>query len=468
MFRIPRVSVSMRELDRLKCIQGLVDKQLKQKAVAERLGLTVRQVRRLVERYQLEGPRGLISKLRDRPGNRRLKPEHAEEAFSILRTQYADFGPTLAAEKLRERHGIDLAVETVRSLMTAGGLWLPRRLRPPKVQQPRSRRASVGELVQIDGCEHAWFEDRAPQCTALVYVDDATSRLMVVLFCGSESTFGYFEATREYIHRYGKPMAFYSDKASIFRVNHKTATNGKGHTQFARALFELNIDGLCANTAGAKGRVERAHLTLQDRLVKELRLQGISTVDAANEFMPSFIDDYNRRFGKLPRDRHDAHRPIREDEDLDLIFSWHEARKVTSNLTLQYERKIYMLADNPENRRLIGKYIDVLQFPNGKIEIRVGGQSLPYSTYDRVGVVDQGAVVNHKRLSHVLQAAQLVQAQRDDRVVSKPSTAHRTDGTKVPRKKVHGTRSQRELGYDDLHVAIQQLSNGTISIDEVT
>jgi hypothetical protein len=158
-------------------------------------------------------------------------------------------------------------------------------------------------------------------------------------------------------------MAFYSDKASIFRVNHKTATNGKGHTQFARALFELNIEGLCANTAGAKGRVERAHLTLQDRLVKELRLQEISTIDAANEFMPSFIEDYNRRFGKLPRDRHDGHRPVREDEDLDSIFSWHEARKVTSNLTLQYERKIYMLADNSENRRLIGKYIDVLQFP---------------------------------------------------------------------------------------------------------
>jgi hypothetical protein len=173
--------------------------------------------------------------------------------------------------------------------MTAGGLWLPRRLRPPKVQQPRARRACIGELVQIDGCEHAWFEDRAPQCTTLVYVDDATSRLMVVLFCGSESTFGYFEATRQYIHRFGKPLAFYSDKASIFRINHKTATNGKGHTQFARALFELNIEGLCANTPGAKGRVERAHLTLQDRLVKELRLQGISTVDAANEFMPSFI-----------------------------------------------------------------------------------------------------------------------------------------------------------------------------------
>jgi hypothetical protein len=183
--------------------------------------------------------------------------------------------------------------------------------------------------------------------------------------------------------------------------------------------------------------------------------------------MPSFIEDYNRRFGKLPRDRHDAHRPVREDEDLDLTFSWHEVRKVTSNLTLQYERKIYMLADNAENRRLIGKYTDVLQIPDGKVEIRVGGQLLPYSTYDRVGVIDQGSVVNHKRLSHALQAAQLLQAQRDDRVVNKPSTAHRTDGLKVPRKKVHGTRSQRELGYDDLHAAIQALSTSKVSIDEV-
>jgi hypothetical protein len=123
--------------------------------------------------------------------------------------------------------------------------------------------------------------------------------------------------------------------------------------------------------------------------VKELRLQGISTVDAANEFMPSFIEDYNRRLGKLPRDRHDAHRPVREDEDLDLTFSWHEPRTVTSNVALQYERKIYMLADNSERRRLIGKYIDVIQFPDGRVEIRAGGQSLPYSTYDKLGAIDQ-------------------------------------------------------------------------------
>jgi hypothetical protein len=155
----------------------------------------------------------------------------------------------------------------------AAGLWVPRKLRPPKVQQPRLRRACVGELIQIDGCEHRWFEERAPICTALVYVDDATSRLMLVHFTGAESTFSYFEATRAYLGNHGKPLAFYSDKASVFRVNRETA-GGPGFTQFARALYELNIDGICANTPAAKGRVERAHLTLQDRLVKELRLSG--------------------------------------------------------------------------------------------------------------------------------------------------------------------------------------------------
>ncbi len=335
-----KVMMTMRDLDRLKCIQGVVDRQLKVYQAAERLGLTSRQVLRLVRRYNAEGPIGLVDRHRNRPSNSRLKADLADRAFEILRSQYPDFGPTLAAEKLRERHGIGLAVETVRQLMVAGGLWLPRKQRPPRIQQPRSRRACLGELVQIDGCEHRWFEDRAPACTALVYVDDATSRLMTVLFTGAESTFAYFEATRQYIERYGKPLAFYTDKASIFRVNLRSATGGDGHTQIGRALYELNIDGICANTPAAKGRVERAHLTLQDRLVKELRLEGISTIEAANELMPTYIADYNRRFGKLPRDRHDSHRPVRTDEDLDAIFAWRETRKVTKDLTLHYERKL--------------------------------------------------------------------------------------------------------------------------------
>jgi hypothetical protein len=454
MIRIPKVTMTMRELDRLKCIQGLIDGHLKQTAVAARLGLTTRQVRRLVRQYEQQGPVGLISKLRNRPSNRRLKSAVAEHAFGILRSTYADFGPTLAAEKLRERHGVDLAVETVRSIMVAGGLWLPRRLRAPKIQQPRSRRACLGELVQIDGCDHRWFEDRAAACTALVYVDDATSRLMVVLFVGVESTFAYFEATHQYLKHYGKPLAFYSDKASVFRVNKQSAAAGKGHTQFGRALYELNIDGMCANTPAAKGRVERAHQTLQDRLVKELRLQRISTVDGANEFMPTFIDDYNRRFGKLARDRHDAHRAVRKDEDLDAIFAWREYRKVTDSLTLRYERKMYLLEDTPDNRRHIGKYIEVFQFPDGRVEIRVAGVSLPYSTYNKIGSIDHGAIVDNKRLSQVLRTAQIVQAQRDDRVICRPSTAHRADGTPIPKNKIAGTKRQRDLTVDDLHTAI--------------
>jgi helix-turn-helix protein len=468
MIRIPRVTVSMRELDRLKCIQGLIDGQLKQNAVATRLGLTTRQVRRLVRRYEQQGPVGLISRLRDRPSNRRLKSQAADHAFGILRSEYADFGPTLAAEKLKERHGVDLAVETVRSLMVAGGLWVPRRLRAPKIQQPRSRRACFGELVQIDGCDHRWFEDRAPACTALVYVDDATSRLMVVLFVGAESTFAYFEATHQYLKRYGKPLAFYSDKASVFRVNKQSAAAGKGHTQFGRALYELNIDGMCANTPAAKGRVERAHQTLQDRLVKELRLQRISTIDAANEFMPTFIDDYNRRFGKLARDRHDAHRAVRPDEDLAAIFAWREYRKVTDSLTLRYERKIYLIEDTPSNRRYIGKYVEVFQFPDGRIEIRVAGVSLPYSTYNKIGTIDHGAIVDNKRLSQVLRTAQIVQAQRDDRVICRPSTAHRVDGTPIPKSKIAGTKRQRELSVDDLHAAIKNSGFGQRQRKEVT
>jgi hypothetical protein len=330
----PWITRYMKDLDRLKTIQAVIDRDMKPGMAAQRLGMSVRQIERLVVRYRADGPVGLISRHRHRTGNRALKAHVAERIIGILREQYSDFGPTLAAEKLERRHGIAIAKENVRQLQIASGLWIPRKLRPPKVQQPRASRACLGELIQIDGCDHRWFEDRGPACTALVYVDDATSRLMVVRFCGTESTFAYFEATREYLERFGKPLAFYTDKASVFRINNASALKGPGYTQFGRALYEQNIDGICANTAAAKGRVERAHLTLQDRLVKELRLEGIADIEAANAFMPQFIDDYNARFGKEPREAHNAHRALRADEELELIFCWRELRKVTKALTL--------------------------------------------------------------------------------------------------------------------------------------
>jgi hypothetical protein len=180
----------------------------------------------------------------------------------------------LAAEKLREGHGIALGRETLRLWMIAAGIWADRKQRRKHVHQPRHRRECVGELVQVDGCEHWWFEDRGPQCTLLVFIDDATSRLMQLQFVESESTFAYFHAARAYLEAWGKPVAFYSDKHGVFRVNHPGALGGDGMTQFGRALHALNIDIICAHSSQAKGRVERAHKTLQDRLVKELRLAG--------------------------------------------------------------------------------------------------------------------------------------------------------------------------------------------------
>lgn len=225
---------------------------------------------------------------------------------------------------------------------------------------------------------------------------------MQLLFVSSESTFTYFEATRGYLERYGKPLAFYRDKASVFRINNKQATGGDGQTQFGRAMNELNITGICANTSSAKGRVERAHLTLQDRLVKELRLRGISTPEAANAFAEEFMADYNRRFAKSPRHDFDVHRPLENNENLEATFTWCELRKVSKNLTLQYDKKLYLLENNEENRRFQGKYIDVWQYPDGTIELRARGTSLPFITYDRLGELDQGAIVDNKRLGRAL------------------------------------------------------------------
>ena len=186
--------------------------------------------------------------------------------------------------------------------------------------------------ADIGHCCHRWFEERAPACTLLVFIDDATSRLMTLHFTATESTFSYFEATRRYIEQHDKPMALYSDKASVFSANHKS-TADKGITQFGRALYELNVDTFCANSSQAKGRVERANLTLQDRLVKELGLRGIDTKEAANAYAPHFIADFNNRFGKVPKSDYNAHRPLRDDENLDTVLTFRASRCVSNTLT---------------------------------------------------------------------------------------------------------------------------------------
>jgi hypothetical protein len=393
------------------------ERRVTQAQVAEHLSLSVRQVERLYRAYKTGGAGGLVSRKRGRPSPRKLPESIRREVILLVRERYADFGPTLAHEKLTESHGVRVSVETLRQWMKAEGIWRTRAERRPRAYPPRLRRACLGELVQIDGCDHEWFEDRAPRCVLLVYVDDATGRLMQLRFVQSESAFSYFDTTRGYLEQHGKPVAFYSDKASIFRVNAKQPKSGDGATQFARAMDELNIDILCANTPQAKGRVERAHQTLQDRLVKELRLRNISTIEAANGFVPRFIADYNRRFAREPASRHDVHRPLRGGENLAEIFRWKETRKVSQNLTIHYQRSLYVLQETPQTMALRGRLVEVHELEDGTVHLWHRGVELAAKRFRKdagAGGVRQKDVDDNKYLATILQRIRQDQIASDE------------------------------------------------------
>lgn len=396
------LTMSAKEFERLEVLQRICEGRLKKVEAAGILRITTRQLRRLVDRFNQGGAAGLISRSRGKPSNNRLPGALSRDAIDWVRRRYSDFGPTFAAEKLRELHQVKISVESLRRLMVAEGLWTPRKLRNARVQQPRQRRACLGELIQIDGCDHEWFEDRAPRCTTLAFIDDATSRIMELRFVADESTFEYFAATRSYLDAHGKPVAFYSDKHSIFRVNNTSAAAGTGITQFARALAELQISLICAHSPAAKGRVERAHATMQDRLVKELRLAGVASMEAGNAFAPQFVADYNRRFGKAARSEHNAHRPVLAGENLEDIFCWQEQRSVQPNLTLRYDAVQYLIKPSPENLPLRKQRVGVFEFADGHIELRAGKRVLEYEIGYQAVPVRQADVVSNKRLGRIL------------------------------------------------------------------
>jgi hypothetical protein len=363
-----------------------------------------------------DGATSLLSKRRGRPSNHRLPAEVRTLALSIVRERYSDFGPSLAAEKLAEHHSCSVSRETLRGWMIADGLWQDRRHRLPSPHPPRRRRDCLGELVQIDGSEHAWFEDRGPPCTLPAFVDDATSRLMQLRFVTSESAFDYFRTTRAYLEEHGKPVAFYSDKHGIFRVNSKEAAGGDGVTQFGRALLALNIDIICANSPQAKGRIERAFGTLQDRMVEEMRLAGVSPgqargpIAAANAWLPGFITTYNTRFGRDPANAKDLHRPLAQADDLDEILAWREERMVTRNLTLHYDRMMLLLDPTSLARGLVRKRVEIVNYPDGRFAVQFNGATLGFKVFDKIQTVQPGAIVDNKRLSAVLEQVKAQQA----------------------------------------------------------
>jgi hypothetical protein len=411
--------MSETEFSRLKVLQDVVARRVGLAEAEQILGVSRRQLLRLKRRFKNAGAPGLISRRRGRPSNHKICEDFRVKVLGIVRERYSDFGPTLATEKLKECHGHTLSRETLRKWMVAEGLWLDRKERLKIVHQPRGRRDCLGELVQADGSEHWWFEDRGPQCTLLVYVDDATSKLMNLKFVETESTFAYLKATREYIEQHGKPVAFYTDKHGVFRVNHE-GVGGDGMTQFGRAMHEINVDIICANSPQAKGRVERANKTLQDRLVKELRLKGINSIEGANAFLPAFMADYNARFAKEPRDSKNLHRPLSSTEKLDDVFAWKEERTVSSSLTLQYDKVLFLLDSTPVTCTLRRKRVTVADYPDGQLKILHKGVELPFRRFDKVRHVSQASIVENKRLGAVLSHIKCAQEQRGTQVRSGP------------------------------------------------
>ena len=409
--------MTVKEADRAALIAAVVEKRVKQREAADRLGLSARQVKRLARRYRERGAAGMASGRRGAPSNRAFGEEARREALRLVRERYADFGPTFAAEKLSEDHGLSVSRETLRKWMSEEGLWRPKRRREARVHQSRPRRARVGELVQVDGSPHDWFEGRGPRCALIVFIDDGdgglfeSGRLLALRFCRSETTEAYMETLREHLAAHGRPVALYSDRYGVFRVNRKGSEDAP--TQFTRALLTLRIEPIHASTPQAKGRVERANRTLQDRLVKEMRLRGIDGMEAANAYLPEFAADHNRRFGAAPRESEDAHRPVLHDaEELDLILCEQATRKLSRNLTFQFERREYQLVGEGKGRRLRGAAVTVCKGFDGTASVLLEGRRLAFR------VLGEGEaavpVEDEKGVRDRVDAAKAEQAARPD------------------------------------------------------
>jgi len=392
--------MSTKEINRLEILERVKTRQMTQRVAAEILKLSTRQVKRLVKAYREQGAVGLVSKRRGKPSNNQITQELKQKVVDALYRTYADFGPALAQEKLAEREGLKISVSSLCKIMIEEGVWKSKKVKQLKIHQLRERRACFGELVQIDGSPHDWFEGRSPNCTLLAFIDDATGALLQLRFVKSESFFSYAQAAEEYFLHYGKPVAFYSDKSSIFKVNQASNSKTPALTQFSRAMLELDIELICAESPQAKGRVERLFETLQDRLPKELRLAGINDPELANAYLPTIIQNFNKRFAVKPRSTVNAHRPLAATDHLAKILTWQEDRILSRNLTLQYRHTLYQIISNRPSYALRNAPVKVCEDASGQVSILYKDSPLPYTIYHRQA--KQALVVPSKDIASVL------------------------------------------------------------------
>ncbi len=374
--------MSQKEIESVSVIRDLKLKRLSQKEAGKLLHLSERQIRRILKRYSKEGEKGLISRKRGKTSNRKISEELGKKVQQLLKEKYYGFGPTLAAEKLEELDDIVISRETVRQIMISENIWKAKAKKAKRVHQMRERRSRPGELIQIDGSPHEWFENRRPKCNLTVFIDDATGEFMELFFSESETTEAYMETMRRYISEYGIPIALYTDKHGIFRVNRADPKTGSNITQFGRAMKTLGIEIISAGTPQAKGRVERANQLLQDRLVKELRLRKINTIEEANKFLTEYKEMLSNKFAVKAKSCENAHREVQHSkEELDIIFSKHSLRTISNNLEIQYNNTIYQIKTESSGISMRKREITVCESFNGEITLLYKGRKMPYETF---------------------------------------------------------------------------------------
>ncbi len=376
------IKMTIKELKKVDILALITKGKMKMREGAEELGITKRHLRRLCRRYEKEGGKGIAHRSRGQASRNAFTAELNDQIVRLLHKRYYDFGPTFAAEKISEDIERQVSKEKIRQLQIKEGLWKSKKEKERKYHPRRARRSRMGELVQIDGSEHDWLEGRGGRMTLISFIDDATSETVVARFMPYETTSGYMELMKEYIDQRGLPRALYSDKHSIFRQNQNEGYLKGDLTNFGKALKKLGVELICAHSPQAKGRVERSFGTHQDRLVKEMRLAGVETLEEANNFLEKYLEKHNNRFGVEPLIKEDAHKAKGKEVDLNKVFSKREKRTLSKGLSFQYKNVVYQIK-NPKNvNRLQNQKIEVLETLDGKLVVETRkGDSLEVISY---------------------------------------------------------------------------------------
>ena len=411
------ISMSIKETERIAIMDNLIAKRIKQKHASIQLGISIRQIRRMVKRYKKDGLSGLVHKSRGAVSNRAIEQEKKDTIIALVKKHYPDFGPTFASEKLSERDGVVVSKESLRQIMIEEGLWKAKQRKEVTIHTYRERRSCVGELVQLDGSPHAWFEDRAEKCTLIAFIDDATSRIMDGEFADYEGTFTLYDATEHYLNTYGKPLSLYVDKHSTFRINRQATIeeelkDTKARSQYGRAMDELKIELIFAHSPQAKGRVERLFETLQDRLVKELRLAGISTKEEATKyFREVYIPEHNAKFVVPPKEPNNVHKNLLETDDLSRIFTVQTKRVISKTLVVQYKNIRYQIDTTGPYQYLLQKQnILVEENKEGAIVFRHKDKVLSYKI---IGQIFRNPKIMQVASSKTFQERQVVIQRKD-------------------------------------------------------